>query len=248
MKNINQNKKINSEVVFGAHPIIELLKAKKRKLYTIYTTNPKPKVWSKIVNILPKYTNIISVTKNKLDSLSDNQEHQNLVGLASPFVIRKKFFSPSIHKFVLLLDNIQDTRNLGAILRSAYCTGVTGVILTTKNSAPITAATIKASAGLIEYLEVYQTNTAASAINLLKENKYNIFLATVDNSKSATSIKYELPICLVIGNEATGISKNILKSGQHITIPQVQSNVSYNASVAAGILLCLMSTETKLIT
>lgn len=238
---------VDQELVYGIHPIVELLKAKKRKLYKVYTTNPEPKNWAQIARLLPSYTEIVYKERASLDNLAQSTDHQSVVGLASPFVIRKQFFAPKLHPFLLLLDNIQDTRNLGAILRSAYCTGVTGVILTTRNSAPITPAVIKASAGLAEHLEIHLTPNATLAVQTLKDNGCKMYLATLDESKNAASITYELPVCLIIGNEATGISKSVIGSGQHITIPQVNPEVSYNASVAAGILCFLISSQNNLI-
>lgn len=238
---------VDQELIYGIHPIIELLKAKKRKLYKIYTTNPEPKNWAQIARLLPNYTEIVYKERAGLDNLAQSTDHQSVVGLVSPFIFRKQFFAPKLHPFLLLLDNIQDTRNLGAILRSAYCTGVTGVILTTRHSAPITSAVLKASAGLAEHLEIHLTPNATLAVQTLKDNGCKIYLATVDESKNAADLTYELPVCLVIGNEATGISKSIMGAGQHITIPQINSEVSYNASVAAGILCFLISNQNKLI-
>ncbi len=237
----------DQEIVFGIHPIIELLKAKKRKLYKIYTTKPFPKSWEQISKILPKYVEIQIASKDTLNNFAGTTDHQNVVALASPFQIRKKFFEPQREKFLLMLDAIQDPRNLGAILRSAYCTGVQGVIITQKDSSPITPTVLKSSAGLAEYLEIFMAPSAKFAIQELKKAKYEIYLATIEKSQNVLQTEFKLPLCIVIGNEGTGISKNILDYGKHITLPQQNSEISYNASVAAGILLFTISTQNKLI-
>lgn len=223
-------------MIYGVHPIIELLKAKKRKMQTIYTTNPEPKAWPEIAALLPSYVNIKYVAKDALTKIAQTADHQSVVALVAPFVIRKKFFDPKLSPFLIMLDGIQDPRNLGAILRSTYCSGLNGVILTSKSSSPLNAVAIKSSAGLAEYLEIYQANTVQNAIGELKTAGYNIYLATLDGT-DATKVTYEFPLCLVIGNEAVGISKNILGKGVKIKLPQVKSDISYNASVAAGILM-----------
>lgn len=228
---------VNKELVFGIHAILELLKAKKRKLYSIYTTKPTPKAWDKIEELLPKYTMIQYVDKKVLSKMADSEDHQNVVGLASPFVTRNKPFEASKNKFLLLLDGIQDTKNLGAILRSAYCTNLDGVIISQKNSAPISAAAIKSSAGLAEHMEILVAPSVNQAVQKLKESGYHIYLATVDNSKPVNTVDYKFPLCVVIGNEATGISKGILNTGEHISLPQKRDDISYNASVAAGIIM-----------
>ncbi len=237
----------DNDIVFGIHPIIELLKAKKRKLYKIYTTKPFPKSWEQISKILPKYVEIQITSKDALNNFAGTTDHQNVVALASPFQIRKKFFEPQREKFLLMLDGIQDPRNLGAILRSAYCTGVQGVIITQKDSSPITATVLKSSAGLAEYLEIFMAPSAKFAVHELKNANYEIFLSNLEKSQNALETDFKLPLCIVIGNEGIGISKNILDSGKNITLPQINSDISYNASVAAGILLFMISTQNKII-
>lgn len=233
-------------MVYGIHPIIELLKAKKRKMQTIYTTDPEPKAWSEIVPLLPSYVNVKHVTKDALTKIAQTPDHQSVVALAAPFILRKKFFDPQLNPFLIMLDGIQDPRNLGAILRSSYCSGVTGVILTSKSSSPLNAVALKSSAGLAEHLEIYQTTSIQHAVNELKSAGYNVYLAAIDG-KDITKVNFELPLCIVIGNEALGISKNILSQGTKVKLPQVKSDISYNASVAAGIFLFTIAQQKKII-
>ncbi len=232
------------DLVFGIHPIIELLKAKKRKLVTIYTTKPAPKAWEIIAPMLSKETQVQYVTRDVLNRLAQTTDHQAVVAWAGPFVIRKKFYEPARSPFLLLLDSIQDPRNLGAILRSASCTGVDGVIICGKNSAPLNATALKASAGLAEHLDIYQAPTALAAVQELKKAGYTLYLATLQG-EDATAFPYQLPLCLVIGNEATGIAKNLFSFGTQIRLPQRTADISYNASVAAGILLFLIAHQAK---
>lgn len=228
------------ELLYGVHPIIELLKAKRRKIVTLYTTKPTPKAWQQIERLLPKGTQIQYVSRDILSRMAYTTDHQSLVALASPFIIQKKFFDPQKSPFLLLLDSIHDPRNLGAILRSAYCTGIDGVIICGNNSAPLNATALKSSAGLAEHMPIYKAPTALAAIQLLKE--YKLYLATLGGD-NAMAIKYASPLCLVIGNEATGIGKNLLSYGTQVKLAQRTSDISYNASVAAGILLFVISDQ-----
>ena len=241
-----KKEKIN-EIIFGVHPIIELLRAKKRKIITLYTTKPEPVAFKVISKLLPKRPiNIQYVKREILNKLAGVSDHQSLVALVSPLTIRSKFFHPDKQKFLLMLDGIQDVRNLGAILRSAYCTGVDGIILTRKNSAPLNASVFKASAGLAEHLEIYIANSAKQAAVELKNAGYKLYL-TLIKGRDATKVQFQQPLCLVIGNEATGISSDILRLGEHVALPQVEADISYNASVASGIFLFLISTQNKII-
>lgn len=207
----------------------------------LYTTKPIPKGLQVIEPLLPKAVQIQYVERDILTKLAGTPDHQGVVAYAAPFVIRKKFFEPEQHKKLLMLDGIQDVRNLGAILRSAYCTGIDGVIVVKKQGAPLNAAALKASAGLAEHLDVYYASSSSSAMQELKKAGYNIYLAVVQKGTDATTVDYKQPLCLVIGSEALGISPEIRGSGQLITLPQRDPEISYNASVAAGILLFIIS-------
>lgn len=233
------------ELIFGIHPVVELLKAKRRKLISIYTTKPTPQSFNEIEKVWPKYPVPIQyVGREILDRMAGTTDHQGVVAWTQAFPYRKSFFDPERHKFLVMLDGVQDPRNLGAILRSAYCTGVDGVILIKRGGAQLTGVAIKSSAGLSEHLEIYQAQSAASAMIDLKNAGYTAYLATFDG-KNAVTCEYVSPLCVVIGGEGYGVTKGILSSGVHVTLPQKESDISYNASVAAGILLFLISTQKK---
>ncbi len=236
-------KSISGELIYGVHPIVELLKAKKRKLFTLYTTQPTPKAFGQIEALLPKYpVDIKYVSRDKLTQLAGTSDHQSVVGVAAPFVYRKAPFDPKKQSFLLMLDGIQDVRNLGAILRSAYCTGVDGVIITHKGSAPLQAAAIKSSAGLAEHLHIQLVPSVQTIAKQLKDAGYHLYITNF-KGENAAKITYEKPLCLVIGSEGKGVSPSIFKYGTQVTIPQRSKDISYNASVAAGIMLFLASQE-----
>jgi 23S rRNA (guanosine2251-2'-O)-methyltransferase len=231
------------DLVFGIHPIIELLKAKKRKIYSIYTTKPEPKAWKYIKQLLPKKPIPIRyVVREALHKISGTTDHQGVVVCVQPFVFAKTFFNPRTHPFILLLDGIQDVGNLGALLRSAYCTNCDGVIICKKGGAPLTAAAFNRSAGLAEHLTIYQASSVIHAVQELKKAGYHLYLATLDG-KDVRTVHFRTSLCLVIGNEAVGITKSILSEGEQITLAQRKADISYNASVAAGILLFLIASS-----
>jgi 23S rRNA (guanosine2251-2'-O)-methyltransferase len=229
------------EVLYGAHAITEMLKAKKRKLISLYTTKPLPRAWQRIKPYLPKaIPNIQYVTRNVLSSMAKSHEHMGIVALVAPFPFSRTLPTPEKHQFILLLDGIQDVGNLGGILRSAYCTGVDAVVATTKGSASFTAAVFKASAGLAEHLRINRISSLKGTVLDLKKAGYCFYLTVLEGGKNALEISYKKPMCLVIGNEAVGISKDIRGEGELITLPQRSADISYNASVAAGIFMFLM--------
>ena len=236
-----KDKEQKGELIFGINPIVELLKAKRRKLISLYTTKPTPQSFSDIEQVWPKYPVPIQyVTREVLDRMVGTTDHQGVVAWTQLFPYRKIFFDVKKHPFLVMIDGVQDPRNLGAILRSAYCTGVDGAVLIKKGGAQLTGTAIKSSAGLSEHLEIYCAQSAQAAIIELKNAGYTVYLATFDGENAATC-NYKLPLCMVIGGEGYGITKTIISSGIQVTLPQKKNDISYNASVAGGILLFLVS-------
>jgi 23S rRNA (guanosine2251-2'-O)-methyltransferase len=245
-----KNKKIHqipmikyTDFVYGVHAVLELLVAKRRKIGAIYTTNHPIKSWNQIKRLLPDYVQVHTVSRETLSKMADSDDHQGILAYVAPFPYQKQIFDPIKHSFVLVLDGIQDVRNLGAIVRSAYCAGVDGIVLTRKGGAPINAAAIKASAGLAEHVQVYVAATSSEAVIELGKKGYHIYLATLGKGENAATMKFDQPAALVIGSEETGVSSSILKSGTRVLLPQRRPDISYNASVAAGILMFLIGSQ-----
>lgn len=230
------------DLIFGIHPIVELLKAKRRRIITLYTTKPVPKSFDQIVRLLPSSVAIQYVARDILHRIAGTTDHQGVVAWATALPFEQKFFNPEKQKFIVMLDGIQDPRNLGAIIRSAYCTNADGILLIKKQGAPLNAVALKSSAGLAEYMAFYMAPSAKAAVELLKKAGYNLYLAALGGS-DARSVSYTMPLCLVIGNEAVGISPEILHAGTQVMLAQKTADISYNASVAAGIILFLIASQ-----
>jgi 23S rRNA (guanosine2251-2'-O)-methyltransferase len=231
-----------AELVYGVHPVRELLAQKKRRVYDIFTLSDDPKSWAEIQNFLPKYPySMHRLSRQALSERIGTTDHQGVAALAEPFSYRKKFFDVARDQFLVMLDGIQDARNLGAIIRSAYCTGADGVILIQKQGVSLNAAALKASAGLAERMSIYQATTPSVALMDLKHAGYNIYVAALSDTPNAFTVEYKKPLCLVIGSEGLGVSQQSLKAGTVVTLPQKSPDVSYNASVAAGIIMSIVS-------
>jgi 23S rRNA (guanosine2251-2'-O)-methyltransferase len=139
---------------------------------------------------------------------------------------------------LLILDSIQDTHNVGAILRTAECSGVDGVIVTKHNSAPINETVAKTSAGASELVKICQVNNLANTIDELKKEGFWIVGSYLGNSKPYTEIDCKIPIALIVGNEEKGIRKLTAdKCDFLVHIPMKGKIQSLNVSVATGILL-----------
>jgi 23S rRNA (guanosine2251-2'-O)-methyltransferase len=249
-KNTSDTMSQSQITLFGIHPITELLRAKRRKLYQLFTTQPTPKGFSGFCSLIPSHIPISYVSREELTRRAGTPDHQGFVALAEPLPIRTRVFDPAKQGFILMLDGIQDPRNLGAIIRSACCTGVQGIVIPRAQSAPLSGIVSKASAGLIDHIDIYQSATSSSAIQEIRSAGYTIYLAALGGIDMRT-LHYSEPLCLVIGSEGTGISKAVLNQGTAIAIPHTtpvraeKHSISYNASVAAGILVFALANSLK---
>ena len=145
----------------------------------------------------------------------------------------------SQYPLLLILDSIQDTHNVGAILRSAECAGVDGVLITQRESASMTEVVEKASAGAVSHLKLCKINNVSQTIKELQDHGFWIVgSALSEDSKNYSSIDYNSPIALIMGNEEKGIKPLTAKNCDHLVeIPMKGKIQSLNVSVATGVLL-----------
>lgn len=140
---------------------------------------------------------------------------------------------------ILVLDSIQDPRNLGSILRSALAAGFSHVIMTRERSVPVTGTVARTSAGAVAHLQLCQVVNLAETLKTLKERGFWIFGAVAESAvASVYTTEFSGPICLVIGSEGKGIRPLVRKQCDFlVTIPMHASFNSLNASVAAAIIM-----------
>lgn len=186
-----------------------------------------------------KNIRIETVPANKLEALCKGN-HQGIaveVETETPADFKSFIKTNRAQKnsFVVLLDEIQDPQNLGAIIRSAVCFGVSAMILPKWRSAHLTPAAMKSSSGAAAHLPIFQVVNLNYAIEQLKEKGYHIVGATVEGTP-LTESKFEFPVALVLGNEHRGIKPLIKKNcDQLVAIPQNATVAFLNVSAAAAI-------------
>ena len=236
----------NLEIVYGVHSISEVLQAKKRKIYEVYVTQSKQNELALLLKKLPTYTKVISCDKSKIEYVTKTSDHQSIAALVAPFVYRQKFFNPKQFPVILICDSVQDTKNMGALLRSAYCVNILGIVIPDKSTVSMTGSVLKSSAGLAEYLEIFLAKTTKFVLEEAKKAGYHIYLAAASGT-SISAISFKAPCCLVIGNEHAGINPALFSYGEVVSLKQKNPHISYNASVAGGILLYEIANQLKLI-
>ena len=226
-------------LIYGKNPVIEAIRAKKAlKVFIVNNFNDQ-----KILSLIKdNHLAVSSISPNEMDRMCDGV-HQGIAAELKPYqtvsleeIIYKA--KSKEKKIIVMLDNISDPHNLGAIIRSADVFEASGIILPKHNSVSLSATVAKTSAGAINYVPVAVVNNLNQAIKTLKEEGYWIVSTDGSAEISYSSIQYDFPVVVVIGSEGKGVSPLVLKNSDYIVkIPQFGHVNSLNASVAAGILL-----------
>jgi 23S rRNA (guanosine2251-2'-O)-methyltransferase len=140
---------------------------------------------------------------------------------------------------ILILDEIQDTHNMGAVFRSAEASGVDGIIVTERNTAPLNETVEKTSAGAISHVRISQVSNLFQAMEKLKEAGFWIYGSSLGKeSQNYSEQNYKGATAIVVGNEEKGIRRSIAEHCDHlIQIPMLGKTQSLNVSVATGIIL-----------
>ena len=232
------NKDIN--LIYGKNPVIEAINARKAlKVFLVQNFNDQ-----KVINLIKdNKLPVVNISSSEMERMCEGGVHQGLAAELKPYqtvsleeiIIRAK---KKTKKIIVMLDNINDPHNLGAILRSADVFEAAGIVLPKHNSVSLNATVAKTSAGAINYVPVAVVNNLNQAIKTLKDEGY--WVVSTDGSATIdySSLKYDFPVVVVIGSEGKGVSPLVLKNSDYIVkIPQFGHVNSLNASVAAGILL-----------
>ncbi|MCB7481233.1 23S rRNA (guanosine(2251)-2'-O)-methyltransferase RlmB [Christiangramia sediminis] len=187
--------------------------------------------------------NISYVPVEKLNKLSKGN-HQGVVANISPisFVSLEKLVEDSQNSsttpLFILLDGLTDVRNFGAIIRTAECCGVTGIIIQEKGSAPINADTVKTSAGAVFNVPICKVNHIKDAVFHLQTYDIKMIAATEKTDDLVYDIDLKQAIAIIMGDEAKGVSNSILKAANYrAKLPMLGNIASLNVSVACGAFL-----------
>ncbi len=181
--------------------------------------------------------------KANLDEMAKSHNHQGVIALcaAQEYAEVEDMLALAKEKgedpFIIILDGITDTYNLGAIIRSANASGAHGVIIPKRRAAGLTAMVSKASAGAILYTKVARVTNISTEIEKLKEAGLWV-VGTDMRAKSLYETELKGPLAVVIGSEGTGISRLVKeKCDLKVSIPMIGEIESLNASVASGVLM-----------
>ncbi len=235
--------KVENLMVEGRNAVIEAFRSGKPvdKLFVLDGCQDGPV--RTIIREAKKHDTIINfVTKERLDQISETKKHQGVIAYAAAYeysevedmleLAKKKGEDP----FLILLDNIEDPHNLGAIIRTANLAGAHGVIIPKRRAVGLTATVAKTSAGALNYTPVAKVTNLAKTMEELKE-KGLWFVCADMGGESMYRLNLTGPIGMVIGNEGDGVSRLVKEKCDFIaSIPMKGDIDSLNESVAAGVL------------
>ena len=237
------NKKVNENIIEGRNAVLEAFRSGKPvdKLYVLDGCQDGP--IRTIVREARKHDTIIQfVEKERLAQLSETGRHQGVIAYAAAYeysevsdmleLARERGEDP----FIILLDNIEDPHNLGAIIRTANLAGAHGVIIPKRRAVGLTATVAKTSAGALNYTPVAKvTNLKKTMEELKKEGLW--FVCADMGGEAMYDLNLTGPIGLVIGNEGEGVSRLVKETCDFVaSIPMKGDIDSLNASVATGVL------------
>ena len=234
---------IKSQVIEGRNAVLEAFRSGKSidKLYVLDGCQDGPV--RSIIREAKKHDTILQfVTKERLSQLSETGKHQGVIAMAAAYeyatvddmleLAKSKGEDPVL----ILLDNIEDPHNLGAIIRTANLAGAHGVIIPKRRAVGLTATVARTSAGALNYTPVAKVTNLVKTMEELKEKGLWFVCADMDGDVMYR-VNMKGPIGLVIGNEGEGVGR-LVKENCDMTasIPMKGDIDSLNASVAAGVL------------
>ncbi len=235
---------MKTEIIYGLHPVMEALAAKKRIFHEIYIIEGKsnPRIQNIAATAGAEKIPIHYTARQKFTGIAGVETHQGIAARVSPCPLADlsdliaQGVGTASPVFLLLIDNIVDPHNLGALIRSALCADLTGVIIPKDRTALPSPTVSKASAGALEHIRLAPVVNMVSAIRELK--KHNIWVVGLDKDGDRSIYENDFTgnMALVVGGEENGIRPLVKKNCDFLSfIPQTGPVSSLNASVAGAV-------------
>ena len=231
--------------LFGRHPVLELLRADSRRVeeIAIAAQGRGPALQELLALAKSRDVRVSFRTRDQLTAMAGTPNHQGVVArvagasyadLADLLAVPASRGEPA---FFLALDQIQDPRNLGAILRAAEVTGVHGVIVMKHRSVGLTPAAAKSAMGAVEWVKVARVTNLAQSLEMLKKEGVWVIGSVVKGGMSPWEADLSGPLCVVLGSEGEGLRPLVARSCDLLlTLPMKGRLGSVSVSAAAAVL------------
>jgi 23S rRNA (guanosine2251-2'-O)-methyltransferase len=232
------------KLIIGRQPLIEAINAGKAIDKILFQKNVEGDSIGAIRHLAKENNIPIQVVPiEKLNGLS-RANHQGVMAFVASVVymdlqqvIDHVVAEAGIPLFVML-DGVTDVRNIGAIARSAVCTGAHAIIIPDKGVGALNEEAMKSSAGALELIHICRVNSLLKAVDTLHLNGIQVFTSEMRAEKNVADLVLNEPCCLIMGDEGKGVQPYIAKAAdQFFKIPMARTFDSYNVSVATGIIL-----------
>ena len=231
--------------VYGTHPVEEALLRTPEKVHKIYIKDgQKGSDTDRVVGIArDQRIPFVYVPEAVFIEKVGRVVHQGIMGELAPieYTDLKSFLEDidvSSNPAVVLLDELTDPHNVGAIIRSAAAFGMSAIIIPKHRQAPITGTVYKTSAGTLGAIPVIRITNINQTIDTLKEKGFWIYGLSEDANQSVSDTVFDTPVCFIVGNEGHGIREKTLERADiTLRIPMENGVDSLNASVAAAIMM-----------
>jgi len=240
------NNNPNIAYVYGLHALEQLLKRSPRRVHVIYVQKDRQDKRIQVIHQLAQ-ENMIDFSfkkREELDKQFPHAVHQGVIAEISPAQVQNEQFLESLlvkkeNPFLLILDQVQDPHNVGAILRSAAACGVDAVITPNRNACGLTGAVRKVAVGCAELIPFVQVTNLARLLRMLANEGVRIYGLAGEATKSLYDItKDDSGVAIVMGNEAKGMRRLTREHcDELIYIPMQAAVESLNVSVATGVTL-----------
>ena len=239
----DSTKSLAENLLYGINPVEAALNAGKRACHRLYlkTGKPSPKL-TELQRLAGTHGVAVESTSTQdLETLCGSSSHQGVVLACGALPLQDESTALAIekeaHPILVALDQVEDPRNFGAIVRTCAAFGAAGVVVTRHHKAPLSASASKASAGLLESYPLYEAANLARFLEKAKENGYWIAGTVVNGGQPLHQYRRDRPLVLVLGNEGRGLRPLVESQCDfNLTIP-LQAGISLNVSTAAAVLL-----------
>lgn len=242
------------QLVYGVNPLLELIKQGGGGIKEIVVAVGRKgaAIDSILSQASAKGIRILYKDKSYLDHISDGSVHQGIAAWCAEYAystIDQIIENRTQANVILLLDGVTDPHNLGALVRTAHCLGVKGVIIPENRASAVNATVVKASAGAAYWLPIAREVNLLRAMEELQARGFWIYGADADHGMPLDQFADEGPVGLVMGSEGKGLRQLIRKNCDFLlSIPMGGKLASINVSVAAGIILYEITKRQKGIT
>ena len=236
--------KTNDSLVIGRNAVIELLKGDREVENVMIAKGEKEGSINRIIALCKEKKIVIkTVDKKKLDAVSAGANHQGVIANvpAHEYSTVEDILAFAKEKgeqpFIIICDEIEDSHNLGAIIRTAEACGVHGIIIPKRRNVGLNFIVAKTSCGALEYMRVARVNNIADTIETLKKKNIWVYAADMDGQRWDKT-DFSGGAALVVGNEGSGVGRLVKeKCDVTVSLPMLGKVNSLNASVAAGIIM-----------